>query len=98
MQLAGIQHITISPALLDQLATRDASTWKGKLGAYFEQGPADGEWKTKNYSTILTDESSWRLAFARSGFGASEGKIIQAINYFSDFQEKLEELVKMYSD
>lgn len=93
MQLAGIQHITISPKLLGELAARDASSWNGQLGGYFAQGPADSKWDTTDYKTIIGDESTWRLAFTRSGFGTSEEKIIQAINYFSDFQEKIEELV-----
>ncbi|KAG6009190.1 hypothetical protein E4U21_003043 [Claviceps maximensis] len=104
MQLAGIQHITISPPLLEELAATDAATWKGNLGEYFAQGPDDRSWETglcdgtgdgkeKNWTALAEDEAAWRLAFARSRFGASEGKIIQAINYFVDFQEKLEELV-----
>ncbi|KAM5350627.1 hypothetical protein ACJ41O_007132 [Fusarium nematophilum] len=97
MQLAGIQHVTISPTLLRGLSSTDLSTWNGTLGEYFAQGPAQKSWETRDYSALVKDESAWRLAFTRSGFGASEGKIIQAINYFSDFQEKLEELVKQHA-
>ncbi|KAH8655966.1 hypothetical protein BGZ61DRAFT_192075 [Ilyonectria robusta] len=97
MQLAGIQHVTISPTLLHALSERDISAWDGKLGDYFAQGPANKSWETRDYAALVKDESAWRLAFTRSGFGTSEGKIIQAINYFSDFQEKLEDLVKEYS-
>ncbi|PNY26297.1 Transaldolase [Tolypocladium capitatum] len=95
MQLAGIRHITISPGLLHELSTADASSWNGKLGGYFAQGPTKG-WETRDYAGLLADESAWRLAFTRSGFGTSEAKIIQAINYFADFQEKLEDLVKQH--
>ncbi|KAF5025851.1 hypothetical protein F66182_2073 [Fusarium sp. NRRL 66182] len=98
MQLAMIQHITISPNLLNELASADLSAWKGKLGEYFAQGPANKSWETRDYNALVKDESAWKLAFTRSGFGTSEGKIIQAINYFSDFQEKLEELVKQYAE
>ncbi|KAF5544795.1 transaldolase [Fusarium phyllophilum] len=97
MQLAGIQHVTISPNLLNGLASADLSTWNGKLGEYFAQGPAEKSWETKDYNALVRDESSWRMAFTRSGFGTSEGKIIQAINYFADFQDKLEELVKQHA-
>ena len=97
MQLAGIQHVTISPNLLRGLASTDLSSWKGTLGEYFAQGPANKSWETKDYGALVKDESAWRLAFTRSGFGSSEGKIIQAINYFADFQEKLEELVKHHA-
>ncbi|KAG5936574.1 hypothetical protein E4U53_000202, partial [Claviceps sorghi] len=99
MQLAGIQHITISPPLLDELAATDAATWTGNLGEYFAQGPDDRSWDAgrraaEDVAALVQDESAWRLAFTRSGFGASEGKIIQAINYFADFQDKLEDLVE----
>lgn len=93
MQLAGIHHITISPTLLDELAGRRGSSWNGQVGAYFADVPADNKWDAVDYKSIISDQSTWRLAFTRSGFGTSEGKIIQAINYFSDFQEKIEELV-----
>ncbi|RSL91524.1 hypothetical protein CEP51_000161 [Fusarium floridanum] len=97
MQLAGIQHVTISPNLLRGLASTDLSSWNGHLGEYFAQGPANKSWETRDYSALVKDESAWRLAFTRSGFGASEGKIIQAINCFADFQEKLEDLVKQHA-
>jgi hypothetical protein len=93
MQLAGIQHVTIAPGLLDELGSRDASSWNGRLGEYFAQAPADNKWETTDYKPILDDESLWRLAFTRSGFGASQGKIVQAINYFCDFQEQIEHLI-----
>ncbi|KAJ6437364.1 LOW QUALITY PROTEIN: reverse transcriptase domain protein [Purpureocillium lavendulum] len=96
MQLAGVQHVTVAPGLLHELAARDdasSSSRDGKLGSYFAEGPTDKSWERTDYAALSRDESAWRLAFARSGFGASEGKIVQAINYFSDFQEKLEALV-----
>ena len=97
MQLAGIQHITISPNLLNGLASTELSAWNGKLGDYFAQGPDNKSWETGDYNALVRDESKWRMAFTRSGFGTSEGKIIQAINYFSDCQEKLEDLVRQYA-
>ncbi|WZH45239.1 Transaldolase [Fusarium acuminatum] len=97
MQLAGIQHVTISPNLLNGLASTDLSAWNGKLGDYFAQGPTNKSSETKGYHTLVKDESAWRIAFTRSGFGSSEGKIIQAINYFADCQEKLEELVRQHA-
>ncbi|KAG5655488.1 hypothetical protein KAF25_000737 [Fusarium avenaceum] len=97
MQLAGIQHVTISPNLLNGLASTDLSAWNGKLGDYFAQGPTNNSWETRDYHTLVKDESAWRIAFTRSGFGSSEGKIVQAINYFADCQEKLEELVRQHA-
>ncbi|KAH7140126.1 hypothetical protein B0J13DRAFT_446655 [Dactylonectria estremocensis] len=96
MQLAGIQHVTVSPVLLRALVATDLSAWDGDLGAYFAQGPDNKSWDTRDYEALVQDESAWRLAFTRSKFGASEGKIISAINYFSDFQDKLEAVVKSF--
>ncbi|UKZ49221.1 hypothetical protein TrVGV298_003465 [Trichoderma virens] len=97
LQLAGVNHITISPILLHALSRLDVSTTTKKLGQYFTDEPAVDSLDSKKYANILHDESAWKLAFTRSGFGTSEGKIIQAINYFSDFQEKLEELAGRYT-
>jgi transaldolase len=96
MQLAGIQHVTVSPTLLQEMSNRDAATLDGNLGQYFAEGPSKSGWETVEYDGIIKDESVWKLAFTRSGFGTSEGKIVQAINYFSDFQEKLEDLANGY--
>ncbi|KAH6877125.1 hypothetical protein B0T10DRAFT_497074 [Thelonectria olida] len=93
MQLAGIPHITISPVLLHELADTDASSWKGVAGD-MTSPRTDGASKRANLAELVKDESRWRLEFTRSGFGKNEGKIISAINYFADFQDKLEELVK----
>ena len=82
---------------MNELVARDASSWNGNLGGYFAEGPSKKSWETRNYAGLIQDESSWKLAFTRSGFGTSEGKIIQAINYFADFQEKLEALVKQHA-
>lgn len=98
MQLAGIQHVTVSASLLTQMAARDVSDWNGNLGGYFAEGPNERSWEKRDYESLAKDESAWKLAFTRHGFGTSEGKIVQAINYFSDFQEKLEELVKQNAD
>lgn len=75
----------------------DLSTTTKRPGQYFADEVAAGSLEVKKYASILQDESAWKLAFTRSGFGTSEGKIIQAINYFSDFQEKLEELAGRYA-
>ncbi|KAL7944926.1 hypothetical protein V8C42DRAFT_324108 [Trichoderma barbatum] len=96
LQLAGVNHITISPILLHALSRLDVSATTKKLGQYFAEEPAAESLDSKKYAQILQNESSWKLAFTRSGFGTSEGKIIQAINYFSDFQEKLEEFAGRY--
>ncbi|KAH6609074.1 transaldolase [Trichoderma cornu-damae] len=96
LQLAGVNHVTISPILLRTLSRLEDSTTGKELGQYFADESAIESLDPKKYADILQHESSWKLAFTRSGFGTSEGKIIQAINYFSDFQEKLEELSERY--
>ncbi|KAK5993019.1 putative transaldolase-like protein [Cladobotryum mycophilum] len=98
MQLASVQHITIPPMLLQALQRCDSSSWDSRLGKYFAEGPDNEDLRLEKYENILRDESAWRLAFTRSGFGANEGKIVQAINYFSDFQEKVEDIVKRYTN
>lgn len=97
LQLAGVNHITISPILLHALSRLDVSKTTKRPGQYFADEPAAKSLNALKYASILRDESAWKLAFTRSGFGTNEGKIIQAINYFSDFQEKLEELAGRYA-
>ncbi|KAH6668145.1 transaldolase [Plectosphaerella plurivora] len=91
VQLAGIHHVTVSPPLLRGLHGRAASSWEGDVGAYFAAGP-EVTWDEDGFGTSVEDESRWRLAFTRSGGGVYEGKLIQAINIFSDQQDELEEL------
>ncbi|RFU76980.1 transaldolase [Trichoderma arundinaceum] len=97
LQLAGVNHITISPILLHALSRLGASKAGKQLGQYFADEIPPESLDSKKYAGILQNESSWKLAFTRSGFGISEGKIIQAINYFSDFQDKLEGLAGRYT-
>ncbi len=96
MQLAGVQHITISPPLLRELATTPADSWNTSAASVFSSSTGDSSRTKDNFRDIINDEGAWRLAFARSGFGTSHAKIIQAINYFSDFQDKLEEMMLNY--
>ncbi|KAJ4164209.1 hypothetical protein LMH87_005893 [Akanthomyces muscarius] len=99
MRLAGVQHITVSPSLLRELATTPADGWKSSAPSVFTNSgkvSLNKRYTRDDFNDILRNESGWRLAFARSGFGSSHGKIIQAINYFSDFQDKLESMVVNY--
>lgn len=91
MLLAGAHHITISPPLLAKLAETPANPWEGETGKVFteaDKNPLD------DYSGILQDAPTWRLAFTRSANGQSEVKIIQAINIFCEKQEGLEKLAR----
>ncbi|KAI8964663.1 putative transaldolase [Daldinia sp. FL1419] len=91
MQLAGAHHITVAPHLLSKLAETPANPWEGETGSVFNDKK---EQETGDYSGIIGDESSWRLAFTRSQEGKAEVKIIQAINIFCDKQNGLEELAR----
>ena len=90
MMLAGVDHITISPPLLKELASIPAESFNGDVGSVFKTPSLVDE--ALQYQ--LSDESAWRLSFTRSGGGTSENKIIQAINTFSDMQDQLEALVR----
>lgn len=48
-------------------------------------------WETLDYAALFPDDGAWKLALVRHKFGENEGKLVQASNYFSDFQDKLEE-------
>lgn len=96
MQLAGAHHITVSPPLLAELAVTPAEGWRsrGVVGQTLKEAPVPPSSASKLYDQIIQDEATWRLAFTRSKEGRSEGKIIQAINIFSDMQDQLEAMVR----
>ncbi|KAL2753202.1 hypothetical protein ACRALDRAFT_2111335, partial [Sodiomyces alcalophilus JCM 7366] len=95
MQLAGIQHVTVSPPLLRGLAAEPTADWDGKLGAFFAANPQE-KWDVGDFATSCRDESEYRMAFTRSGKGKAEEKIVQAINIFSDKQDELEALARRF--
>ncbi|KAF7889655.1 uncharacterized protein EAF02_002070 [Botrytis sinoallii] len=90
MTLAGVDHITIAPALLRDLA---ATAVEG----YAVKSLFDGNEREKSQPTALefdNDESLWRISFTRSGKGEAERKLSQAINIFCDMQTQLEAMFK----
>ncbi|KAI1770291.1 putative transaldolase [Hypoxylon cercidicola] len=91
MNLAGAHHITIAPHLLTELADTPANPWEEGTGSVFKGGKEE---EPSDYSSIVEDESAWRLAFTRSQDGKAEVKIIQAINIFCDKQDALEDLAR----
>jgi hypothetical protein len=109
MQLAGIHHITLSPPLLAGLAATPAAGWAGTAetgqvlraaaaasstaggNAVSTQLGAEGKNKLE---ALLKDEGRWRMAFTRADGGASEIRLVQAINIFADMQDKLEGMVR----
>jgi len=72
MALAGVNHITIAPALLQKLATTSGPSG---ITSLFDQLPATFE----PHPLILfgKDESAFRIAFTRSGNGEGERKLSQ---------------------
>lgn len=96
MQLAGAHHITVSPPLLAELAVTPSKDWESGqvVGRTLKETPIPAVSVSEVYDEISRDEASWRLAFTRSHNGRSEGKIIQAINIFSDMQDRLEAMVR----
>jgi transaldolase len=87
MELAGVHHITIAPALLQQLATTPASGLTTK--SLFDQAAT----KVYKGKPFIGDEAGYRLAFTRSGNGEGERKLSQAINIFCDMQTEFEALM-----
>lgn len=73
MELAGVHHMTIAPALLEQLANTPASTLE--TASLFDQTPATFEPYTGR--SFLNDEAAYRMAFTRSGSGEGERKLSQ---------------------
>lgn len=92
--LAGVDHITVSPPLLAELAVTTVASFKGEIGSVLKMAEGEGVPPKSKYEAILENESAWRLAFTRSERGKSEGKIIQAVNIFYEMQEALEDMVK----
>lgn len=108
MQLARIQHITVSPPLLAELAATPAAGWPGaaRIGevvANTAAGMASGiappdlavnADRGAELDALVRDEGRWRMAFARAAGGAAAAKVVQAINIFADMQERLEEIAR----
>lgn len=93
MQLAGADHLTLSPRLLSELAQAPVSDWKTE-----EVKPILKEPKDANGSGVgkHQDQAVWRLAFSRDASGESEGKLARAISIFCDMQDNLETLIRQY--
>ena len=86
MALSGVDHITVAPRLLRELATMDASTVQ--VTSLF--GSKAEEVISEDFQGLADDEVKFRLAVTREHGGDEERKLSQAINIFCDFQEKLQ--------
>ena len=77
MVLAGVDHITIAPKLLNELASTETDPSEfanSKPG--FEQFKAARD-PTPPRISYADDEAAFRMAMTREANGASEGKLIQ---------------------
>jgi transaldolase len=93
MQLAGADHITLSPPLFSELAITPAYSWnKGDIGIKFKESRSGGNVRVQK----CEDEAHWRFAFSREQDGEREAKLIRAINVFCNRQADLEFLVRQH--
>ncbi|PVH89033.1 transaldolase [Cadophora sp. DSE1049] len=92
MELAGVHHITISPGLLQALASTPASA--NATVSLFDEAAVKVE--VPVFVKYADDQAKYRIAFTRSNGGDGEGerKLVQAINTFCDMQDKMEAMMK----
>lgn len=89
MRLAGADHITISPPLLRKLAS--TTYVDTKYLSLFDTGKAN-QVDDVEFGDVENEER-FRMAFTRRDGGKQEKKLVEAINIFCDFQEKLEKMM-----
>lgn len=97
MQLAGVHHITVAPALLRELAATPASgadTPAAKAHSLFDDASSLAHAPVPPKLSYVNDEAGWRMAVTRAGKGREEGKLVYAINTFCDMQVALEKALK----
>ena len=77
MILAGVDHITIAPRLLRELAfTETDPSQSADNKPAIEQLKATRDWTPSRFS-YTDNEAAFRMAMTREANGASEGKLIQ---------------------
>lgn len=96
IRCAGVDHITIAPALLAEMANTKAG-----LASAMSDAPAPVTLDRKvdedadmDYAKLVKDESKYRLAFSLAKDGRCEKKLTDAIVIFCRMQRELEMLVK----
>jgi transaldolase len=83
MGLAGVQHITVMPDMLRELASTSVAAWKGDIGTYMRP-PSSPE----------TTPSDGRAIPASPMGKESERKMGDAVYYFTRAQKGLEDLIR----
>jgi transaldolase len=91
MALSGADHITIAPALLQELQ----STKNEQFPSLFDDQEILSE-KVPAKLNLVDDEERFRITFTRNDGGLQEIKQVKAINIFADMQTKLEDMVAQY--
>ncbi|KAI0437715.1 transaldolase [Xylaria telfairii] len=93
MMLAGVDHITVAPPLLHELSQTPADTWKGAVGSVFKTEYPEAQ---DADDASIEDEKAWRMAFGGDQGGKSEASLNDAIKLFTQKQDALEDLVRIY--
>ncbi|KAJ6070314.1 hypothetical protein N7467_011633 [Penicillium canescens] len=87
--LAGVDHLTIAPHLLSLLT----QPYAGNVNSLFDVAPTLPI-PAKGIS-FVNDPGSYQITFARDLGCASQIKLTEAVNIFCDFQDKLEQIMKV---
>ncbi|OJD29317.1 transaldolase [Diplodia corticola] len=95
MKLAGVQHITIAPALLRELAATQAGATSPAAQAHsLFDDPSLAHAPVPPKLSYLNDEAGYRAAITQANKGKEEEKLTYAINTFCDMQLALEKAMK----
>ncbi|KAI8626883.1 transaldolase [Xylariaceae sp. FL1651] len=90
MMLAGADHITVAPSLLHELSKTAADSWEGAIGSVFKTKHPEAQ---DIVGADIEDEKAW----CRDQSGKSDTRLNDAIRLFSEKQNDLEDLVRLYS-
>lgn len=94
MLLAGVDHITIAPKLLRELASTEVDpSDTSNLPSLFDEVKTGADQIPPRLS-YADNEDTFRMAMTRDANGANEGKLIQAINIFCDVQLRMEAMMR----
>lgn len=96
LKVSGAHHITISPPLLASLASTPASATSSTTPHFFDEVVENENKADAELLEAVTGEQTYRIRYTRCKNGAAEKKLVDAINIFADFQDKIEEVVERY--
>lgn len=81
MLLAGVNHITIAPALLRELASTEIEDSTANLPSLFDEVEISPE-QIPSRLSFVEDEEAFRMAVTRDKQGVNEGKLTQVRSLF----------------